>query len=77
MLVLKIKKKNYIFEGAPKLWCLGTRTLVPQPFFGVFFLYYEPVCAGNALIKLGNMGDSKRHLEKKRISNSLCWFLRF
>ena len=26
--------------------------------FGVFFLYYEPVCAGNALIKLGNIGDT-------------------
>ena len=39
MLVLEIKTKNffYIFEGAPELWCLGTRTLVPQPFFGVFF----------------------------------------
>ena len=30
----------------------------PPPFFGVFFLYYEPVCAGNALIKLGNIGDT-------------------
>ena len=38
MLVLEIKTIFfYIFKGAPELWCLGTRTLVPQPFFGVFF----------------------------------------
>ena len=24
----------------------------------VLFLYYEPICAGNALIKLGNIGDT-------------------
>ena len=33
------------------IWC-------PHLFFGVFFLYYEPVCAGNALIKLGNIKDT-------------------
>ena len=44
--------------GAPEFWCLGTRTWVPPLFLGVFFLYYEPVCAGIALIKLGNIGDT-------------------
>ena len=44
---------------------MGHQNSGAPPFFGAFFLYYEPVCAGNALIKLGNMGDSKRHLEKK------------
>ena len=35
---LRLKQKTffYIFEGAPELWCLGTRTLVPQPFLGSF-----------------------------------------
>ena len=36
-------------------------------FFGAFFLYYEPVCAGNTLIKLENIGDTWRLLEKKTI----------
>ena len=31
MLILDIKT-FYILEGAPELWCLGTRILVPQMF---------------------------------------------
>ena len=38
-----------------KIWY--TRVLVPQLFFEVIFLYYEPVCAGKASIKIGNIGD--------------------
>ena len=49
---LRLKQNFFLY-----FW-RGTRTLVPQPFFGVFFLYYEPVCAGNALIKLGNIKDT-------------------
>ena len=61
MLVLEIKTKKLCF-----IYLKGHQNSGAPTFFGAFFLYYEPVCAGNALIKLGNMGDSKRHLEKKR-----------
>ena len=29
-----------------------------RTFFGIFFLYYEPVCAANSLIKQGNIEDA-------------------
>ena len=50
MLVLEIKTNFIFFKGHQNS---GAPT-----FFGAFFLYYEPVCAGNALIKLENIGDT-------------------
>ena len=52
MLVLEIKTKNFF------IFLKGHQNSGAPTFFGVFFLYYEPVCAGNALIKLGNIKDT-------------------
>ena len=64
-----------VYSTVRKL-CIGTRTLVSQPCFGVFFLYYQPVYTGNAPIELENVRDTyKRHLERNRKSSSWCWFM--
>ena len=53
MLVLEIKRKKLCF-----IFLKGHQNSGAPTFFGAFFLYYEPVCAGNALIKLENIGDT-------------------
>ena len=45
---------------------LGHQNSGVPPFFGVIFLYYEPVYAGDALIKSGIIGDTLRLLQKRK-----------